>query len=60
MPIFDYKCTQCGEIRKDEIKEVKECNSCDWKGEMERQFPSEPALPQFKGTGFYNTDYKNK
>ena len=57
MPLYDYRCHQCGEVFEvrqkfaDEVLTVHE--SCG--GELERLI-SLPAL-QFKGTGWYVTDY---
>jgi putative FmdB family regulatory protein len=57
MPLYDYKCQLCGEtfeVRQkfsDELLKVHE--GCG--GELERLI-SAPAL-QFKGTGWYVTDY---
>src|SRR5438309_2566551 len=58
MPLYDYRCQRCGqtfEVRQkfaDPLLTVHE--SCG--GELERLI-SAPAL-QFKGTGWYVTDYK--
>ena len=57
MPLYDYRCHLCGktfEVRQkfaDAVLTVHE----DCGGELERLI-SVPAL-QFKGTGFYITDY---
>jgi len=57
MPLYDYRCHKCGEtfeVRQkfsDEVLKVHE--ACG--GELERLI-SAPAL-QFKGTGWYVTDY---
>src|SRR5437763_4323998 len=57
MPLYDYRCHKCGEtfeVRQkfaDELLKVHE--GCG--GELERLI-SAPAL-QFKGTGWYVTDY---
>src|SRR5436305_11272641 len=57
MPLYDYRCHKCGEtfeVRQkfaDELLKIHE--SCG--GELERLI-SAPAL-QFKGTGWYVTDY---
>ena len=57
MPLYDYRCHKCGEtfeVRQkfaDEVLTVHE--GCG--GELERLI-SLPAL-QFKGTGWYVTDY---
>ncbi len=57
MPLYDYKCHKCGkvfEVRQkfadDPLKIHDECG-----GEVHRMI-SAPAL-QFKGTGWYVTDY---
>lgn len=57
MPLYDYRCHQCGEVFEvrqkfaDEILKTHE--GCG--GPLERLI-SAPAL-QFKGTGWYVTDY---
>src|SRR5438270_7913649 len=57
MPLYDYRCHKCGEVFEvrqkfaDEVLKVHE--SCG--GELERLI-SLPAI-QFKGTGWYVTDY---
>ncbi len=57
MPLYDYRCHKCGEtfeVRQkfsDEL--LKEHEGCG--GELERLINA-PAL-QFKGTGWYVTDY---
>src|SRR4051794_5648601 len=57
MPLYDYRCHQCGEVFEvrqkfsDEILKTHE--KCG--GVLERLI-SVPAL-QFKGTGWYVTDY---
>jgi putative FmdB family regulatory protein len=57
MPLYDYRCHQCGEVFEvrqkfaDAVWTVHE--GCG--GELERLI-SAPAL-QFKGSGFYLTDY---
>ena len=58
MPLYDYRCHRCGEVFEvrqkfsDEVLTVHE--ACG--GELERLI-SLPAI-QFKGTGWYVTDYK--
>lgn len=57
MPLYDYRCHLCGEVFEvrqkfaDEVLKTHE--ACG--GELERLI-SAPAL-QFKGTGWYVTDY---
>lgn len=60
MPLYEYACQQCGErmeiIRKLSDPPYKHCPKCG--GEM-RKLISSPAI-QFKGSGFYKTDYASK
>jgi putative FmdB family regulatory protein len=58
MPLYEYRCKKCGHrferiVRSYLLADVKECPVC--KGEVE-QLISAPAV-QFKGSGFYSTDY---
>ena len=57
MPLYEYKCSSCGE-RTEILQRVSDppyshCPKCG--GEMKKLFSS-PAI-QFKGSGFYKTDY---
>ena len=57
MPLYEYQCTKCGE-RVEVIQRISDppashCPKCG--GEMKKLF-SAPAI-QFKGSGFYKTDY---
>ena len=60
MPTYEYKCKKCShrfeifQSMKDEP--LKICPDC--KGELKRLIGS-GAGAIFKGTGFYQTDYKN-
>ena len=60
MPLYEYLCKKCGhrfeKIQKFSDPEIKECPQCG--GEVERLL-SAPAV-QFKGTGWYVTDYAKK
>ena len=60
MPLYEYRCKQCGhrfeKIQSFSAPEEKECPVC--KGEVERLI-SAPAV-QFKGSGFYSTDYVSR
>lgn len=59
MPIYEYFCVKCGVLEviqgiKDKVLDT--CPNC-------KEIPvdkllSTTASPQFKGTGFYETDYK--
>ena len=61
MPTYEYKCTQCNyafEIFQPMSAEpLKECPKC--KGPVKRLIGT-GAGTIFKGSGFYQTDYKNK
>src|SRR6266849_1810361 len=60
VPLYDYQCKKCGhrfeKIQKFSDPEIKECPKCG--GEVE-QLLSAPAV-QFKGSGWYVTDYPKK
>jgi putative FmdB family regulatory protein len=60
MPLYEYKCKKCGHqferIQKFSDKMVKKCPDC---GGPVEQMISAPAV-QFKGTGWYVTDYAKK
>jgi len=57
MPIYEYQCSQCKErhevIQRFSDAPMTHCPSCG--GDM-KKLPSSPAI-QFKGSGFYKTDY---
>jgi putative FmdB family regulatory protein len=60
MPLFEYQCTQCGE-RVEVIQRLSDppyshCPKCG--GDMKKLI-SAPAI-QFKGSGWYKTDYASK
>ena len=60
MPLYEYKCLKCGdnfeEIRKFSDPPLTKHENCG--GEL-RRLLSPPAI-QFKGTGWYVTDYAKK
>ena len=57
MPLYEYECEKCGKhserIEKVDGPHLKKCPSCG--GRVER-LVSPPAI-QFKGSGWYVTDY---
>ena len=61
MPLYEYECGACGGrfelIRKFSDPPVQVCSLCG-KGPVQRQMSS-PAI-QFKGSGWYITDYSQK
>jgi putative FmdB family regulatory protein len=56
MPLYDYKCTQCGKVT--EVRHgfneshADPCPACG--GTMQRVFSAAPIV--FKGSGYYITD----
>ena len=61
MPTYDYKCLDCGhtfeELQGINDEPLKICPNCG--GHIKRLIGA-GATPIFKGSGFYQTDYKNK
>ena len=61
MPLYEYECKKCGhrfeEIQQFRDPPIKKCPKCK-KGKVVK-LPSAPAV-QFKGTGWYVTDYARK
>ncbi len=59
MPIYEYECRKCGALsevfQKMDAKPPVKCGKCG--GRLERRI-SAPAI-QFKGSGWYVTDYAN-
>ena len=60
MPLYEYQCQKCGhrfeKIQKFSDKPIKKCPEC---GGRVEQVITAPAV-QFKGSGWYVTDYANK
>lgn len=60
MPLYEYECDACGghfEVIQKFSENTDECRRCG-KGPV-RRLLSSPAI-QFKGTGWYITDYAQK
>ena len=62
MPTYDYECDACGHefehfqrITEDPLKKCPECN----KNKLRRLFGTGAAVV-FKGSGFYETDYRSE
>ena len=60
MPTYDYKCLDCGDtfehfqpITEEQLTNCPMCN-----GHVKRLIGA-GSTPIFKGSGFYQTDYKN-
>ena len=60
MPLYEYKCDKCGhlfeKIENVSASTTKKCPKCGAKAARQ---PSAPAI-QFKGSGWYVTDYAKK
>ena len=60
MPLYEYKCVKCGnrfeKIEHMSAPAIQKCPKCG--GKAERQLGA-PAI-QFKGSGWYVTDYAGK
>ena len=60
MPLYEYECQQCGErtevLQRFSDAPLTSCENCG--GELEKLL-SPPAV-QFKGSGWYVTDYAGK
>ncbi len=60
MPIYEYKCKKCDKVfevlQKINSEPLKKCIYCD--GKVEKLISVSSF--QFKGNGWYDTDYKKK
>lgn len=60
MPLYEYKCRKCGhrfeKIESFSASTVKKCPKC---GAQAERMVAAPAI-QFKGSGWYVTDYAGK
>jgi putative FmdB family regulatory protein len=61
MPTYEYKCLNCGKIfelfQPMNAEHIKNCPECN--GPVKRLIGTGSG-PIFKGSGFYQTDYKKK
>lgn len=61
MPIYEYKCTSCGNqleiMQKISDEPINECPRCN-QPKLEKQWSLSGF--QFKGSGWYITDYTNR
>jgi putative FmdB family regulatory protein len=60
IPIYEYEHDSCGKRFEELVKLVAptpKCPRCKTSKGV-RKIISIPSDPQFKGTGFYSTDYK--
>ena len=59
MPIYEYRCSECGEqieVLQKMADEPPKCKSCNCP--MKKLISGTSFI--LKGTGWYQTDYKNK
>lgn len=60
MPTYEYKCKKCGyefeEFQSITAEPLKKCPEC--KGKVERVISAGAGI-LFKGSGFYETDYRS-
>lgn len=63
MPTYEYECKSCGhtfELRQSmKAKPIADCPKCKTKGSVKRLIGAGAGII-FKGSGFYQTDYKSK
>ena len=59
MPLFDYQCPNCARVFEMLAASASEQPNCPHCLAALKRLPSAPAV-HFKGSGFYETDYKKK
>jgi putative FmdB family regulatory protein len=61
MPTYEYECTACGHVfeafHSMSAHPIKDCPEC---GGAVRRLPGIGAGVLFKGSGFYETDYRSR
>ena len=61
MPVYDYRCDRCGNFEYYQLmseKPLTKCPNCGSR-KIKRLIGAGSGII-FKGTGFYETDYKHK
>ena len=61
MPIYEYRCSSCG-VQKDVMQKISDAvlTTCPECGKQTFSKQLSAAGIQFKGNGFYATDFKDK
>ncbi len=63
MPTYDYVCQKCGyefeQFQSMTEEPIKDCPECKSRGAVKRMIGMGAGII-FKGSGFYETDYKRK
>ena len=60
MPYFEHRCIECEEVMEVLCKFEEDEHVCKFCGGLSKRIMSAPQGIHFKGTGFYETDYKSK
>ncbi len=62
MPLYEFKCVECGNIQENIQGFNDPCPACKkCAKETQRQISNSGGIAlQFKGNGFYSTDYQRK
>ena len=60
MPMFDFLCTECGYQFEKIVPSATADLECAHCGAVAERQVSIPAKAKFNGSGFYETDFKNK
>lgn len=60
MPIYEYKCDKCTKVFEVLQKSNKQAEKCPKCGRPAKKMVSSRVGLMFKGSGFYETDYKSK
>lgn len=62
MPIYEFQCNKCGTVferlTRDRNIKTTSCKNCG--DTSASRIMSTTAKPKFNGSGFYETDYKNR
>ena len=59
MPLYEYQCPECGTFERVQKFSDSILTACPTCGSPVEKLPSAPAI-QFKGSGWYVTDYAGK
>ncbi|WP_170240315.1 FmdB family zinc ribbon protein [Thermosediminibacter litoriperuensis] len=60
MPLYEYRCTNCGDFEKEQAITESPLESCPTCGSPVKRLISRNVGLVFKGSGFHITDYVHK
>jgi len=60
MPIYEYRCLFCGNKFEKVVEYKNRIYPCPKCGGETKRLISTGVIDQYKGSGFYTTDYKGK